>query len=188
MICITLKCTIFCDEIISAVKETDQNHQILQLCRIQRGSVASDPKIMEQWATIDGGASSAFNRHEAIEIWESFSKQIHVNAYQHMVFVRKAVYYLCHCKLNPDKFTEVIGLFSVQDVYHMKLELPPVPIWATQHMAEIYQRYMENQEGLINERIFTASVYTTWTVVLSYLSTDIVRLHEDAYFWSHPRP
>ena len=38
-----------------------------------------DPKIMEQLATTDGGASSAFDQHEAIVIWESFSKNIHVN-------------------------------------------------------------------------------------------------------------
>ena len=85
---------------------------------------------MEQWATTDSGASSTVKRHEAIEIWESFSKQIHVNTYWLMVFMRKAVYYLCHCELNPDKFTKVVGLFSVQDANHTKFELPPVPIWA----------------------------------------------------------
>ena len=50
-------------------------------------------------------------------------------------------------------------------------------------MAKIFRRYMANQEGLSNECIFTAAVYTTWTTGLSYLSTDLVRMHEDARFW-----
>ena len=46
---------------------------------------------------------------------------------------------------------------------------------------------MANQDGLSNERIFTAAVYTshntTWTTGLSYLSTDLVRMHEVVHFW-----
>ena len=92
-----VKCTTICDDVHCAVKETDQ---ILQLCQIQRGPVILDPKIMEQWATTDGGASSAFNRHEAIDRWESFSKQKYLNVYWLMVFMCKAGYFLCHCELN----------------------------------------------------------------------------------------
>ena len=174
------KCTTFCDDVLRAVKETDQ---ILQLCQIRRGPVVPDPKIMEQWATTDGGASSAFNRHEAIDRWDSFSKQKNVNAYRLMVFMRKAGYFLYHCELNTEKFTHVIGLFTEQDANHTKFDLPPVPIWGTKRMAKIFQRYMANQDGLSNEHIFTAAVYTTWTTGLSYLSTDLVRMHEDAHFW-----
>ena len=67
-----VKCTTFLDDFLPAVKETDQ---ILQLCQILQGPVVPDPEIMEIWAATDGGASSAFNRHEAIDRWETFSKQ-----------------------------------------------------------------------------------------------------------------
>jgi hypothetical protein len=50
-------------------------------------------------------------------------------------------------------------------------------------MAKTFRIYMANQEGLRNERIFTASVYKTWTTGLSHLSTDIARMHRDAFYW-----
>ncbi len=50
-------------------------------------------------------------------------------------------------------------------------------------MAKNYRRYMAQHDGLSNERILTSAVYTTWTNGLSRLSTDHVRMHEDAQFW-----
>ena len=50
-------------------------------------------------------------------------------------------------------------------------------------MAKNYRRYMAQNDGLSNERIFTAAVYTNWMQGLSNLSTDQVRMHQDALFW-----
>lgn len=42
---------------------------------------------------------------------------------------------------------------------------------------------MANHEGLSNERLSTTAIYTTWTKGLSFLSTDLVHMHEDPNFW-----
>ena len=156
---------------------------IVQLYQILRGPVQPNCIIMEQWATTDGKASSEFNRQDAIATWESFAKEKNVNLARLTIFMRKAGYFFCACDLNPSKLTHVIGMFTQQDAQHTEYELPPVPIWGTKSMAKIFKRHMAHHEGLSNERLFTTAVYTTWTKGLSYLSTDLVRMHEDPQFW-----
>ena len=81
------------------------------------------------WATTDGGAKTAFNRHEAISIWEAFSKDRIVNNIRLILFMRKTgMFYYCECDINPASCTHVVGMFTVQDANHTKFDLPPVSI------------------------------------------------------------
>ena len=50
-------------------------------------------------------------------------------------------------------------------------------------MGRLFRRHMANHEGLSNERLLTTAIYTTWTKGLSFLSTNLVRMHEDPHFW-----
>ena len=97
--------------------------------------------------------------------------------------MRKTGVFYCACDIDPAKCTHVIGMYTVQDAKHIKYDLPPVPIWGTKRMAKNYRRYMEKHDGLSNERIFTAAVYTNWMDGLSNLSTNHVSMHQDAQFW-----
>ena len=99
------------------------------------------------------------------------------------IFMRKTGVFYCARDMDSALFTHVIGMYTVQDAKHIKHDLPPVPIWGTKHMAKNYRRYMTQHDGLSNEHIITAAVYTTWMDRLSNLSTDHIRMHEDAQFW-----
>ena len=175
-----ITCTEFCDDTLWNVKETNQ---IVQLCQIRRGPIFPTSEFYEMWATTDGGAKTAFNRHEAIQIWEAFSKDRIVNNIRLILFMRKTGMFYCECDINPASCTHVVGMFTVQDANHTKFDLPPVSIWGPKRMAKAYRRHMAQNDGLSNERIFTAAVYTIWMQGLSNLSTDQVRMHQDALFW-----
>ena len=106
-----------------------------------------------------------------------------VNRVRLSVFMRKTGVFYCAGDINPAKCTHVVGMFTTQDVNHTKFDLPPVSIWGPKRMAKANRRHMAQNDGLSNERIFTAAVYTTWMDGLSNLSTDHVRMHEDAQIW-----
>ena len=106
-----------------------------------------------------------------------------MNRIRATIFMRKTGVFYCATDINPAQCTHVIGMFTMQDANHTKFDLPPVPIWGPKRLAKDYRRYMKQNDGLSNERIFTAAVYTTWMDGLSNLSTDHVRMHEDAKFW-----
>ena len=121
-----ITCTKFCDDTLRTVKETDQ---VFQLYQIRRGPIFPSSEFYEIWATTDGGASAAFNNHEAIPIWESFSKNHIVNRVRLTVFMRKTGVFYCPSDIRPEQCTHVIGMYTVQDANHTKFDLPPVPIW-----------------------------------------------------------
>ncbi len=72
-------------------------------------------------------------------IWETFSKDWNVNKFRLTVFMRKTGVFYCACEIDSARFTHVIGIFTLQDVKHIKYDLLPVPIWGTKLMAKNYR-------------------------------------------------
>ena len=93
---------------------------------------------MERWAAGDGNASEAFNKHEAIELWEAHARNPQVAIYRRNMILRRVGIYHGNDEDDDDisQCTEFLTAFTIADAGHTTYDLDPVPLWLHQLMLQ----------------------------------------------------
>jgi hypothetical protein len=122
----------------------------VSLQQILRGPLKPTIVQMERWAAGDGNASEAFNKHEAIELWEAHARNPQVNIYRRNIMLRRVGIYHHNEEDDDDisQCTEFLTVFTIADAGHTTYDLDPVPIWAAPSDVAEY-----NHRILVNERL-----------------------------------
>jgi hypothetical protein len=81
----------FSDEIIQTNKQAGQ---IVPLRNTVRGPIEPTVTQLESWAVSDNGASEAFNKYEANDIWMQHGSDPRVNTCRRMIWLRRVGMFL----------------------------------------------------------------------------------------------
>ena len=105
---------------------------------------------MELLSAGDGGASDAFNKHEAIELWEAHARNLQVAFYRRNMLLRRVGIFHGYDDEKDDisQCTAFLTGYTIADAGHTVYDLEPVPFWASPAEVAVY-----NHRILVNKQL-----------------------------------